>query len=83
MVTEVQLVVINAFSAGTTITVGQNGSTSLLLGTSDSVPTVADAYGSELAVAWGSSVLPVLVTVAGTPSTGAGNVVVSYCVPNA
>jgi hypothetical protein len=82
-VTNVVLNVTTPYSAGATIAVGQTGSTSLLLGTGDNTPQVADEYQSTLAVSWGSTAYPVLVTITGSPAAGAGYVVVEYCVPNA
>jgi hypothetical protein len=73
------------YSAGTTIAIGQAGTTTLLQATTDNTPTVANTPGylSELDQAWGASALPVLVTVAGAPAAGAGFVTVLYSLPNA
>jgi hypothetical protein len=71
-----------AYSAGTTIAVGQTGTTNLLQATGDNFPTVIDGYTALQRTAWGGSALPVLVTVGGTPSAGVGAVTVEYTLPN-
>jgi hypothetical protein len=69
------------YSAGTTIAIGQTGTTSLLQATTDNVPTVADTYEAEQVTAWGSSALAVLATIGGSPSAGVATVTVLYSSP--
>lgn len=66
------------YSAGALIALGQTGTTALLQGTGDNFPTVADIYLASQRTAWGASALPVLVTITGAPSAGAGTVTVQY-----
>ncbi len=68
------------YSVGTTIKVGQTGTTNLLQDTTDSFPTVAGTYEASQRTSWGGSPLAVLVTIAGAPSVGAGFVTVLYSV---
>lgn len=70
------------FSAGATLSVGQTGSTALLLATTDVTATLANLYDAPQDTAWGASALAVLVTVGGAPAAGAGFVSVYYAVPN-
>lgn len=77
-IVEAELSVTTPFSGGTTISVGQTGSASLLMGTGDNVATLANMYQSMQDTAWGASPLPVLVTVAGAPSVGAAVCIVKY-----
>lgn len=70
------------YSGGTTIKVGQTGTTNLLQDTGDNTPTVANEYSSEARVVWGASPLAVLVTVGGAPGAGVGVVTVLYTLPN-
>lgn len=81
-VTSVTLVITTPYSPGATITVGQTGAATLLMGTTDSTPQTVDEYQSKLAVSWGGSPLSVLVTVAGSPAAGAGYIVCDFAVPN-
>jgi len=69
------------YSAGATIAVGQTGSTSLLMGTTDSSPQGAGRYVSDLDQAWGATPRTILVTVGGAPGAGAGFCIVRYCTP--
>ena len=69
------------YSAGATIAVGQAGSTSLLMGTTDSNPQAAGIYESSLDQAWGAAPLAVRVTIGGAPAAGAGVVIVEYSTP--
>jgi hypothetical protein len=78
-----RVVITTAFSAGTTISIGQTGSASLLLGTGDNVATVVGEYQSGATVPWGSSALPLLATFAGSPTAGAGYMMTLCAVPNA
>jgi len=72
-----------AYSAGATIAVGQTGTTNLLQTTSDNFPTVVDEYDAPQRTDWGGSALAVLVTIAGSPSAGAGKVTVLYSLAQA
>lgn len=83
IVNDVKLDVTTPYSAGATVSIGQTGSASLLQATGDNLATVAGIYDVEQDTAWGASALAVLVTVAGAPAAGAGQVVVQYSVPNA
>jgi hypothetical protein len=82
-VRRVALDVQTPYSAGTTISIGQTGSASLLMGTGDNTATLANVYEASQDTGWGASSLAVLVTVAGAPAAGAGFVVVEYTTPNA
>jgi hypothetical protein len=82
VITGTRLLITTPYSAGATIAVGQTGTTNLLMLTGDNTATVSDEYQTPQTIAWGSSALPVLVTIAGAPSAGAGQLVVDYCVPN-
>jgi hypothetical protein len=66
------------YSGGATISVGQTGSTTLLMGTGDNVAQTVDDYQSAARVSWGSTQYQVLVSVAGSPGAGAGVVTVQY-----
>jgi len=70
-----------AYSDETTVTVGQTGSAALLMGTADSQPDAINSFDAPQMTAWGASALPVLVTIAGSPSVGSGHVLVEYSVP--
>lgn len=77
-----ELTVATPFSAGTTISIGRTAATTLLMATTDNVATVAGEYDAPQRTAWGVSALPVLATVAGSPSVGAGTCTVVYTIPN-
>ena len=83
VVTSILLNVVTPFSAGTTIAIGQTGTTGLLQATTDNAPTLANIYESMLDQAWGASALPLLITVTGAPAAGAGFAAVQYTLPNA
>lgn len=83
VICDVALDISTPYSAGATITVGQSGSASLLMATTDSLATVAGMYKVNQDTSWGSSALALLVTIAGTPAAGAGFAIVHYSVPNA
>jgi len=78
IVTNIYTVFGTPYSAGTTIKVGQTGTTNLLMDTTDNTPTVAGTYNILQRTSWGASALPVLVTIAGAPSAGAGTITVQY-----
>jgi hypothetical protein len=70
------------YTAGATIAIGSAASPSLLLGTGDNAPQFANAYTAEQDTVW---TVPgtVLVTIAGAPAAGAGEVLVQYSIaPN-
>jgi hypothetical protein len=71
------------YSGGTTISLGQPGSLSLLQTTTDNRPTVADIYEVPQETAWGGVAAVVRMTVIGAPAAGAGFVLVEYSVPDA
>jgi hypothetical protein len=80
VVSKVQLEITTPYSGGATIAVGQTGSTSLAMGTTDN-PQAAGIYEIAEDVSWGGSPLAVLVTVAGSPAAGAGKCIVFYSTP--
>lgn len=65
------------------IAIGRTGSTSLLQGTADNYPSVANEYDAPQRTDWGGAALPVLCTITGGPSSGAGRVTVVYSLPQA
>jgi hypothetical protein len=73
--------VTTTYSAGATISVGQTGTTALLMATADSSPTIVNSYDAPQDTAWGASALAVLVTIGGAPAAGAGFVSIYYAVP--
>jgi hypothetical protein len=83
VVRSAMLDIVTPYSAGATITVGQTGTPALLMATTDNLATVAGQYESMQDTAWGASALAVLITVAGSPTAGAGYCVVHYTVPDA
>jgi hypothetical protein len=70
------------YSGGTTISVGQPGSLTLLQLTSDNLPTSANTYTVFQDTSWGGSALVVRTTIAGGPVAGAGVVLVKYSIPS-
>lgn len=83
VVTRCALDVTTQYSAGTTIVIGQTGSSSLLMSATgagtDGEPAVGpNLYDAPQDTAWGSTALPVLVTISGSPSVGAAFVLVEY-----
>jgi hypothetical protein len=77
-----EIKITTAYSAGATIAVGQTGTTGLLQSTGDNYPQVINEYDAPQRTGWGSSSLPVLATVAGSPTVGAASVTVQYTMPN-
>jgi hypothetical protein len=75
--------VVTPYSPGATISVGRNGSLSLLQSTTQNLATIAGQYVTEQDTSWGGSALPIRVTIAGAPAAGAGYCVVQYTVPDA
>lgn len=71
------------YTPGSSISVGQTGSVSLLQTTSNNFPGVAGSYDAPQRTAWGAVALPVVTTVNGAPVVGAGFVTVEYALPNA
>lgn len=82
IVTDTELDITTAYSAGATISVGQTGTAALLMATGDNTPQTVNQYNDHGRVAWGASALAVLATIAGAPSTGVAVLTVTYCVPN-
>ena len=80
-VTSVKLEVDNVYSPGVTIEVGNSGSPSLIMTTAQNDPQAPGTYILPQNTAWGSSALPVQVTVIGGPTTGSGSVAVQYTTP--
>jgi hypothetical protein len=70
-----------AYAAGATVKVGQTGTLNLLQDTTDNTPTVIGNYDAPQLTSWGSSALPVIVTIGGSPASGAGLVLVEYTSP--
>jgi hypothetical protein len=83
LVTRVAVRVTSAFSGGTTIQIGNSTLASLLMatGTIDTSLATPGLYDLPLDVLWGSSTLPVQVSIGGSPSLGAGYVLVLYGAP--
>jgi hypothetical protein len=81
VIAEATVKITTAYDVGT-IAVGRTGSTSLLVGATDNLPTAIGSYQIEQDTTWGASALPVLVTITGSPTTGAGFVIVKYAVPD-
>lgn len=77
-IVEATVSITTPYSGGTTIAIGQSGSTALLQATGDNVATLANQYQSMQDTPWGASPLAVLATIAGAPSVGAGVVIVKY-----
>lgn len=82
-IVDAELSVTTPYSAGATLAVGQTGSTSLLMGTTDSAPQTANRYAVDQDTAWGATPRTVLVTVGGGPAAGAGVCIVRYTTPAA
>ena len=72
----------DAYSLGTTLTVGQEGSPSLLMSSAQAVVGSIGVTDVPEDIAWGASPATVLVTISGGPIVGAGFVVVQYALPN-
>jgi hypothetical protein len=73
----VSLQLTTAYTAGTTISIGYSGSTSFLMATTDNLPGTLGIYTVNLmGLSWTSNA--VLVTIAGSPATGACRVRVQY-----
>lgn len=70
-----------AYTAGTTITVGNSTSPTLLQTTTDNLATAVGVYEVPQETLW-TLTAPVVVTLAGTPTTGQGFVVVEYTLPD-
>jgi len=69
------------YSAGTTISLGQAGFPTAFMLTTDNDPTLADFY-QVMQDTPAPVVGPLLVTIAGAPSVGAGFAIIRYSVPN-
>lgn len=83
IVLRAELNVTTPYSPGATISIGQNGSPTLLEATTDNLPQTAGIYQVPQETSWGGSALPVRATIAGAPAAGAGFVTVEYSVPDA
>jgi hypothetical protein len=81
VVESVMLDVTTPFSGGATVSIGQTGSTALLMGTSDNFPQTAGQYYIAEDTPWGASALPLLITVGGAPSAGVAIAKVEFSVP--
>ena len=64
-----------------TITVGQTGTLNLIQDTTDNDAETVGTYSKQQATDWGGSALAVIVTIANTPTAGAGTVYVFYSEP--
>jgi hypothetical protein len=72
------------WSGGTTFELGQGASTALVFGTGtvdSSLGTIGPVGSRNLDVDWGGSSAPVLLTIGGGPTAGAGFVIVEYVLP--
>jgi hypothetical protein len=74
--------VTTAYSAGATIEAGQTGSLALALGTTDNTPQSVDTYVVDQVTSWGASALPLVVTIGGAPTAGAGTMTIYYSSPS-
>lgn len=82
-IVESEFVVSTPYSGGSAVAFGRTGSTSLIMATTDNLPTVANTYQVPQDTAFGGSALPLLVTVTGAPAAGVGVAIVRYTVPDA
>jgi hypothetical protein len=84
-VVDTQVIVTTPYSPGTTILVGNSVFASLLQDGAatppDNDPQVASTYDKVQQTSWGTSPLPVTVSIGGAPGSGAGSVVVQYLTP--
>jgi len=81
IIENIMLDVTTPFSGGATISVGQTGSTALLMATTDNFPQTAGQYYIAEDTSWGASALQLLVTVGGAPAAGVAAVRVEFSVP--
>ena len=79
---DARLDITTPYSAGATIALGIAGTTALFMAAADSVPQTADLYQIMQDTSVGASAAALLVTIAATPSVGAGAAIVLYSVPN-
>lgn len=70
----------SAYDPGTTITVGDSGTTDLLMASGGNDPTTPDQYTTETDIAWSSGEV-LRVTIGGSPAAGSGTVTVRYSEP--
>lgn len=71
-----------AYSAGTTVSVGQAGSVALVMATTENTPEILGRVVKDSQdIDWGAAPLAVKVTVNGAPAAGAGVAIVKYCMP--
>lgn len=83
VVESVMLDVTTPFSGGATVSIGQTGSTALLMATGDNFPQTAGQYYIPIDTPWGASALPLLITVGGAPAAGVAEAKVEFSVPEA
>jgi hypothetical protein len=70
--------VLTVFSGGTTFTLGNSTTPDLLQDTTDNNPTIIGNNPAINNIAWGGLTLPVLLTIAGGPGSGSGQVIYEY-----
>ena len=78
IVVDAELDITTGYSAGTTITVGNAGSPALLMASGDSLATAIGLYQVHQDTAYTGGPATILVTIAGSPSVGAGFAIVRY-----
>ena len=82
IVTATLIDIFTPYSPGTLLEVGQPGNPTLLMGAADNAPTFMNQYVAFQDTPWGPTAFPVVVTIAGSPSVGAGACLVTYTMPN-
>jgi hypothetical protein len=80
-VTSVKLEVDSAYGAGVGLSVGNANGLSLIMTTAQNDPQAPGTYTLPQNTSWGSTALPVVVTVTGGPTSGSGSVAVQYTTP--
>jgi hypothetical protein len=80
VISSVMIEIDTPYSEGATIEVGQTGTPTLLMATSDNDPQADNQYFINTDTPWGT-LDPVLVTIGGSPSAGAGYCKVEFAVP--
>lgn len=78
LITDCYISIVTPYSAGATITVGNATSPAQLMATTDNLATAAGVYSQGDTDTLWTGPNTVLVTIAGSPSAGAGFVVVKY-----
>jgi len=79
VVTSARLDIVIPYSTGATIQVGKSGTPSQLIGASDNDPQGGGLYVVDQDTPWGQAAA-ILVTVSGSPTTGAGFCIVHYTI---